>query len=133
MLWFDTHKAVDDVLDKDNGLLTQVGDWIGGMNLTAEEVLEMNKVTVASVQTFVAATLSESTDRSKTRRSMAVGWMNLQVFLVLLYVSSLFLANEVSSRVIELILSGYNIAITSAITIFFYGSYGIARHNESKK
>ena len=32
-------KAVDDVLDKDSGLLTQFGGWIGNMNLTDGKLL----------------------------------------------------------------------------------------------
>jgi hypothetical protein len=41
MGWFSNlfggKKAVDNILDKDNGLLTQVGGWIGNMNYTDEE------------------------------------------------------------------------------------------------
>lgn len=34
---FGTQKAIDDVMDKDNGLMTQFGGWIGNMNYTEEE------------------------------------------------------------------------------------------------
>jgi len=37
---FGTDKAVDNLLDKDNGLLTQVGGWIGGLKHTEEEKAE---------------------------------------------------------------------------------------------
>ena len=37
---FGTDKAVDNILDKDNGLLTQVGGWIGGLKHTEEEKAE---------------------------------------------------------------------------------------------
>ena len=42
---FGTKKAIDNITDKDNGLLTQVGGWIGGMNYTDEEKAEANKDT----------------------------------------------------------------------------------------
>tara|TARA_R110000751_G_scaffold204143_1_gene308626 strand:+ start:332 stop:733 length:402 start_codon:yes stop_codon:yes gene_type:complete len=42
---FGTDKAVDNLLDKDNGLLTQVGGWIGGMKHTEEEKAEDAQVT----------------------------------------------------------------------------------------
>ena len=40
---FGTKKAVDDVLDKDNGLLTQFGNWVGGFSYTSEEQAEHNQ------------------------------------------------------------------------------------------
>jgi hypothetical protein len=38
---FSNGKAVDDVLDKDNGLLVKAGTWIGNMNYTEEEKAKM--------------------------------------------------------------------------------------------
>ena len=34
---FGTKKAINDIVDKDNGLIAQVGHWIGDMNFTPEE------------------------------------------------------------------------------------------------
>lgn len=49
MGWFGnligTSKAVDNIVDKDNGLLTQVGGWVGNMNYTDEEKAEANAKT----------------------------------------------------------------------------------------
>jgi hypothetical protein len=39
---FGTDKAVNSLVDKDNGLLTQVGGWIGNFNYTDEEKAENN-------------------------------------------------------------------------------------------
>lgn len=39
---FGTEQAVKNIVDKDNGLLTQVGGWIGNMNYTEEERAEAN-------------------------------------------------------------------------------------------
>lgn len=36
-----TDKAVDNLMDKDNGLLAKAGGWIGNMNYTDEEKAEM--------------------------------------------------------------------------------------------
>ncbi len=64
--WFTSSpKIVDDVLDKENGLISQVGSWIGRMDLTPEEVMTQNAKTVESVQVFVKNTLDESQERSK--------------------------------------------------------------------
>ena len=49
MAWYNPfswgEKAQDNVLDKDNGLLAQVGGWIGNMNFTEEEQDEYLSVT----------------------------------------------------------------------------------------
>ena len=42
---FGTEKAVDNIIDKDNGLLSQVGSWVGGFNYTAEEKAEADAQT----------------------------------------------------------------------------------------
>ncbi len=42
---FATDKAVDNILDKDKGLLTQVGNWVGGFNYTEEEKSEADAKT----------------------------------------------------------------------------------------
>ena len=34
---FGTKKAIEDITDKDNGLLTQMGGWFGDLNFTTEE------------------------------------------------------------------------------------------------
>ena len=39
---FGTDKAVDNLLDKDNGLLAKAGGWIGNFNYTDEEKAESN-------------------------------------------------------------------------------------------
>jgi hypothetical protein len=37
---FGTDKAVDNLLDKDKGLLVRAGSWVGGLNYTKEEQAE---------------------------------------------------------------------------------------------
>ena len=42
---FATEKAVDNIIDKENGLLAQVGSWVGGFNYTDEEKAEADAQT----------------------------------------------------------------------------------------
>ena len=131
--WFKAApKAVDDVLDKDNGLLTQFGGWIGNMNLTDEEVMKANIKTVGDVQEFVKATLSESTERSKTRRSIAVMWIKSHLAIILLCCIAAPWNADLAAYYLSLATSGTMGGITGAISIFFFGSQGLARHNETK-
>ena len=137
MAWYNpltwSAKAQDDVLDKDNGLLAQVGSWIGNMNLTKEEVIKFNAKTVTSVQTFVVATLGESTERSKTRRAIAILWIKSQLGIVLMSCIAAPWDMELANFYYKLATSTLMITVTTAICIFFFGSHGIARFNESKK
>lgn len=125
-------KAVDDILDKDKGLLSQFGGWIGNMNLTDEEVIKYNAKTIGDVQEFVKATLSESTERSKTRRSIAVLWIKTHLAIILFFCIATPWNAEVAGQYLALATSGTMGGITGAISIFFFGSQGLARHNETK-
>ena len=42
---FGTEKTIDNIVDKDKGLLTQVGSWVGNMHYTEEERAEANAAT----------------------------------------------------------------------------------------
>jgi len=137
MSWYNpftwSDKAADNVLDKNDGLLAQVGSWVGNMNLTKEEVIEFNAKTVSSVQSFVKSTLSESTERSKTRRAIAVLWIKTQLAIVLMCCIAAPFDLELANFYFNLATSTLMITVTTAICIFFFGSHGLARHNETKK
>jgi len=130
--WFVSEKTVNDVMDKDSGLLAQVGSWVGNMKLTQEEVIEFNAKTVTSVQEFVKATLSESTERRKTRRSIAVLWIKAQLGIVLMCCIAAPWNMALADFYYKLATSTLMITVTTAICIFFFGSHGIARMNEHK-
>jgi hypothetical protein len=137
MAWYNPltwgEKAATNILDKDSGLLTQVGGWVGNMNLTQEELIEFNAKTVGNVHEFVKATLSESTERSKTRRSIAIMWIKLQVSLVLLCCIAAPFDSVLASFYLDLATSSLMFTVTTAICIFFFGSHGLARLQENKK
>lgn len=81
--WFKTaNKTQDDLLNKNDGLLTQVGSWIGNMHYTEEERAEMTKTMNEGVAKFVSDSLNESTARSTTRRSVAIMWIQAQLLLI---------------------------------------------------
>lgn len=42
---FGTEKAIDNILDKDNGLLSKAGSWVGGLSYTKEEKAEAQERT----------------------------------------------------------------------------------------
>lgn len=130
MGWFSSDKVVNNILDKDNGLLAQAGSWIGNLNLTQEEIMEQNAATVVSVQAFVKDTLSENTERSKTRRSIAVLWIKTQLAIILMCCIAAPWNLELANFYFELATSTLMITVTTAISIFFFGSQGLARLRE---
>jgi hypothetical protein len=125
-------KTVDDIFDKEKGLLTQAGGWIGNMQFTDEERAEMNQANIKAVQKFVVDTLSENTDRSKARREIAVFF--IKFYSVMLFMAGMtFPVNPGWSKVwFELATSLSAGGLVSAITVFFFGSYALARHQETK-
>lgn len=44
---FGTQKAIDDILDKDRGLLTKAGAWVGNLSYTEEDQAEAQERTRA--------------------------------------------------------------------------------------
>jgi len=130
---FNKPKTIDDIFDKDDGLLVKAGGWIGNQQFTEEDRAELNAKNIESVHKFVAATLSENTDRSKARREIAV-------FFIKFYSLMLFMAgmtypvDSAWAKIwFDLATSLSAGGLVSAITIFFFGSYALARHQETKK
>ena len=137
MAWYNPfswgEKAQDNILDKDNGLLAQVGGWIGNMNLTDEEVMEFNGKTVSAVVDYAKSTLSENTERSKARRKIAIMWIQVELFLILATCVTAMFDMAKAEFLFRMATSNVMLAGTSAIIIFFFGSYGLSRYQESKK
>ena len=129
---FKSKKTEDNIFDKDNGLLAKVGGWVGNNKLTPEEIMESNSATVASVQNFVKATLSESTARSVTRRSVAVNWIKVHLGFYLMSAVAAPWNDKLASFYLELANSNLLFVGTSAIIIFFFGSHGLTKFQEAK-
>jgi len=132
MLWFNAKKAVDDVLDKDAGLLVKFGGYINDLNLTDAEVAKINAKTITDVQDLVQATLNESTGRSTARRNIAVGWFKLQAFFLICTALFIPISADIAADFFDLATSTLMISVTTSISIFYFGSYGLVRHNETK-
>jgi len=138
MGWFSfltsTPKIVDNVFDKDKGLLTQIGGWVGNQQFTEQERAEMDVGMVKAVQGFAVATLAENTDRSKTRRKIAIGWFEMQIWLIKLNVLCVFIDKfgslfdrdfNLTAEVSTIAFSGLLWGVTSGIGLFFWGTHGL--------
>ena len=128
-MWpFNTAKAADDILDKDSGLLAKAGQFIGNQQFTEQERSVANAELLKSSATFVASTLSESTERSKTRRQVAIRWINAQLGLVLLTAIVAPFNSKLSSFYFTLATSDLMMWGTVGVLTFFFGPYMIGAH-----
>jgi hypothetical protein len=126
-------KLTDDVFDKEKGLLTQVGGWIGNSQYTAEEQAEMNRDMAKAVQDFAVATLSESTERSKTRRDIAVFIIKFYALLIFMTGITYPVSKEWSTVWFSLATDPIIGGLVIAISIFFYGAHVIRAKAASDK
>jgi len=129
-------KVVDNVFDKDKGLLTQVGQFIGHQQYTEQEKQNDQKTLVSSVQAFAVATLGENTERSKTRRKLAVGWFEMHWFMIRVNFLSVFVDHfaikiseqvsyELSKELATYVFNPWLCGITGGIGLFFWGTHGL--------
>ena len=126
-------KTTDDLFDKDNGLLTQAGSWIGNMQFTEQERANHSADTSKGVVEFIKMTLSENTTRSKTRRVAAISWIAVELFLVLLSVLVWPISEDYSEFVWSVASSTLMMSGTLSVIAFFFGPYMIGKHMQKSK
>lgn len=126
-------KTISDVFDKDNGLLTQVGTYIGNRNFTDEERAEMDATESKAIRKFVVDTLDENTERSKARRDIAV--MTIKFYFMILFIAGMTYPVDKEWSAVW-----FNIATTPGLAIlvggvgaFFYGVHTLRARNGGKK
>ena len=126
--WFNSApKVVNDVMDKDNGLFTQVGGWINDLTLTDAERLDANAKTVSTVIAYAVATADETTERSRSRRDIANMYMRFYLQWMSVGFGSWPFIPDYS---IFLVSALTGLALGGAFTgiiIFHFGSHGLAK------
>ena len=116
-------KAVDNILDKDKGLLSQVGGYIGNLNFTTEEQAELNKSLADGVADFAVKTLDENTERSKARRDIAKMWIKTQLALILLIVIVAPLDMQLAEFYASIAFGGLMMGGTWSVIAFHFGGH----------
>lgn len=125
-------KVIDDVFDKDSGLLSKTGEWIGNLNFTEEEKAELNAKQIGAIHKFVVDTLDENTDRSKTRREIATFFIKFYSLLIFMTGMTYPVNPEWSTVWFNLATSATVGGLVISISIFFFGSHALSKHNETK-
>jgi len=121
---FGAPKLTEDIFDKEAGLISKAGGFINNLHYSdAEKVID--KIEIGkSVTNFVKATLGENTIKSKTRRSLAVGWIELQVFLILVTAVCVPISDKLYNRFYNLATCRIMFWGTTTVLVYFFGSYG---------
>ena len=129
---FSSPKIANDILDKDNGLVVRAGEWIGNLSYTEEEQAENRSEIAKEVIKFVETTLHENTERSKTRRAIAVAWIRVQLFLILITALVIPIDKDLAKEYFALATSEVMLWGTGSVIVFFFGAYVWGTHISKK-
>ena len=116
-------KAADNLLDKDSGLLVRMGGFVNDLSLTDEERIKYAQKAADAAAEFTKATLSESTTRSKTRRSIAVDWIRVQLFMLVSCFVVVFYDSDKAAQLWQIATSDVMLWGTLSVLAFFFGGY----------
>lgn len=116
-------KTVDNLLDKDSGILVKVGGFINDLHLSDAEKAELAKKTGDAIAKFAVDTMSESTVRSKTRRTIAVEWIRVQLFMLLATFAMVSHDQSKAKVMWDIATSEIMFWGTMAVLGFFFGAY----------
>ena len=131
--WFVSKpKTVDDIFDKDSGLLAKVGGWVGNQQFTDQERATYDAETIKGIQGFVVETLHENTDRSKARREIAVFFIKFYTLMLFMAGMTFPIDPEWSAVWFTLATSLAVGGLVSAISVFFFGSHALSKFTKSK-
>lgn len=133
-------KITTDIFDKDGGLLSKAGGFINDLHYSdAEKATDLAAQGKAATE-FVKATLGENTEKSKTRRELAVMWIRLQLYLVGLTAICIPLSvlfpgpgKEIFAMMYQLTTSTLMITGTGCVMVYFFGSYGWGTYVKKKE
>jgi len=119
---FGTPKAIDNLVDKDNGLLTQVGSWVGNFQYTDEERAEMN----VKVRDWGLTQLQALQPFKVVQRILAFGVTSMWIFVGLnvvlaIWIDSIYGTN-IKADMLTFALSDYVFwPVLAVLSLYFTG------------
>jgi len=125
-------KLVDDVFDKEAGLLVKTGGFINDLSYTDAEKARDLASLAKNVTEHIKTTLSESTVRSQTRRAISVLWIKVQLGLILMVAICIPFKTEWAQAYFKLATCNVMLWGTGSVIIFFFGAYAWGVHIKGK-
>ncbi len=114
---FGTEKAVNNLVDKDNGLLAQAGSWVGGLSYTDEEKAENNLL----VKEWGLKQLDALQPFKIVQRIIAFSVLFLWAFVGVNYVLMLWVEHPKAQGLLDFALSDYVFWPTLAVLSLYCG------------
>ncbi len=114
---FGTEKAVNNLVDKDNGLLAQAGSWVGGLSYTDEEKAENNLL----VKEWGLKQLDSLQPFKIVQRIIAFSVLFLWAFVGVNYVLMLWVEHPKAQGLLNFALSDYVFWPTLAVLSLYCG------------
>lgn len=130
-----TEKAVDNILDKDNGHLAKVGGWIGSFNYTDEEKAEAD----AQTREWGIRQLDALAPFKVVQRILAFSTSAFWVFVGLncvaaLWVEALWPEIKIADRMLKFAFSDYVLwPVLAVFSLYFTGGVVNSIKNKSKE
>jgi len=114
---FGTEKAVNNLVDKDNGLLAQAGSWVGGLSYTDEEKAENNLL----VKEWGLKQLDALQPFKIVQRIIAFSVLFLWAFVGVNYVLMLWVEHPKAQGLLDFALSDFVFWPTLAVLSLYCG------------
>lgn len=121
-------QVAEDVFDKKEGLLVKAGGFINDLSYTEAEKARDMAALAKEVTEHIKSTLSESTARSLTRRSISILWIKAQLGLILMVAICIPLNVKWANSFFELATCNVMMWGTGSVIIFFFGAYAWGAH-----
>lgn len=127
---FGTDKAIENIMDKDNGLITQVGQWWGNKEYTEQEQANDDK----EKRKWALRQLEALEPFKITQRILAFTTCGLWALLATVYMLSIFLAESETQEALWLLLSS-NYILYPSMSVFslYFGGGVISSFKGNKK
>jgi len=139
-LIFGAPKLTEDIFDSKDGLLVKTGGFINDLHLSDTEKIKLNLKAGEAVLEHVKATNGENTVKSKTRRKLAVLWIETQLYLVGINAICVPLAvlfpdqgKQMFDLFLKITLSWLMTGGTVTVMAYFFGTYGWGTYIKRKK
>ena len=116
-------KITTDVFDKDGGLLAKAGGFLNDLHYSDAEKAKDTFAIGQAVTEHVKATLNESTEKSKARRDIAMVWIKVQLWLILITLICIPLDKGMAQSMYELATCNVMLWGTGSVITFFFGGY----------
>lgn len=126
-------KVAVDVFDKDDGLLAKAGGFINDLHYSDVEKAEDLALFMQNVSDHIKTTLSESTERSRTRRALSILWIRVQLALILMVAICIPFNAKLAKDYYTLATSPVMVYGTTAVLIFFFGAYAWGMHIKKRE